>query len=419
MASIDAREALLRGGEHWATYVAAHTGHHIDLTFCELSGEDLRGRLLLHCNLSGARMGGANLDGSTLSDCVITGADFRDASLVNCTLASIVSSDLHFEEATIRNSTIDSCRLFDLKGQALHLIDTEIRKSFLQEVKLPFAKLTRLVCSECTFEQLNGQGIEIKECSFTECRVDHWLLEGAAILGSKYTQCDFEVFELRGGSILDSRMSHSSVRHLSLPFTKVARLDLVGSVVLETDIDSIGPETALLLDTAFVQCNWPKQRGTVRVFGSYHPSPYLLGQPIQDVRGVPPVTRRDAADAQYLVRLLSGAKTWRRFMLQLWGVTSAYGQSLGRLVVASFLLIFLHALALLAARDELFGTDPHPMILVKSIWECVLVFFGVADISNSSGLAFAIFLSLRVGGFLALGVWIAVAATKLSRLGSE
>jgi hypothetical protein len=106
-------------------------------------------------------------------------------------------------------------------------------------------------------------------------------------------------------------------------------------------------------------------------------------------------------------------------LLRIWGATSAYGQSLGRLITASAVIVLCHAFALLGARHQLVGTHPHPGLLVSAFWEAALAFFGLSDITTVRYLADVIVVSLRVCGFLALGVWVSIAAVKVSRLGSE
>jgi len=419
MASSDAYEALIHGGAAWEEYLATHHDGRVDLTFAEFSGIDLQRRCIARCDLSAARMDNVNLDGSSVSDSVLSGVNLSDSSLVGCTFERIRATGLHLDGATIRGSVIALSDMTDVSGVFLRLHDTEVRDSTFTAVRLPDSTLRHVTCTRSCFRRVVGARTSILSCIMTLCELSEWLIELPEVVDCAFVECKVSDVEFREGRLIDSRISRSYLRRFQTQSTVVKTLDLGGTVVAETDVRAIGPDTAMLLDTAFALCKWPDQRGVVHILGAYSPSAHLLSQPIHDVRGVPPLIRREAADAQFLVRLLGDAHGWSRILLRIWGATSGYGKSLSRLTLASVLLVLCHAFALLAERGQLFGIHPRPMLLASAFWETLLVFLGVGDLKNANGWTDLIFLSVRVSGFLALGVWITIAATKVSRLGSE
>jgi len=199
-------------------------------------------------------------------------------------------------------------------------------------------------------------------------------------------------------------------------------LDLSHSTVIATDVSWIGPTTAVLLDTAFVGCEWPRQAGRTSWSGRYQPSNTLLRHPVQDLKSVPPTVRREIADAQYLMAKLAAAKGVRRWVLRAWGATSAYGQSLSRLVIVSSLVIVVATIASLQAGNELVGSRPDIPFAARELGSVSLAFIGLAEPSSSqlaNGWQRAILATVRGLGFVDLGIWIAIAATKISRLAGD
>jgi len=197
-------------------------------------------------------------------------------------------------------------------------------------------------------------------------------------------------------------------------------LDFSRSTLAECDLAQIGLETATMLETAIIACAWPSQRGHISLLGEYSASPYLLAQPVQDLKGVPPLVRREIADAQYLVRKLEAASSLTRRGMQLWGLFAGFGQSLTRLSLSTLGLISLSTGAVLAARQQLFGVfSPNLVLLGRALDDSFQAFFALAELPAASHpTEFAVLVATRICGFVVLGFWLTIASQKLSRLGA-
>ena len=136
---------------------------------------------------------------------------------------------------------------------------------------------------------------------------------------------------------------------------------------------------------------------------------------------MPPVTRREIADAQYIFRLQEKSTKWfERWGLALWGLTTGFGQSLLRLSVTTFFFLVLGTLLLLAARGQLVGPVFVPTLLYNAWSDAFLEFFALSDAGRSpagaEGLASGF---IRILGFIALGLWVSIGANRLGKLGAE
>jgi len=105
----------------------------------------------------------------------------------------------------------------------------------------------------------------------------------------------------------------------------------------------------------------------------------------------------------------------------LWGATSAYGQSIGRLTAVSIAVILLHGFMLLASRGQLAGTKLDLGLLIDALQTSGVDFLGLgaaAPDTASIGERLTVF-SVRLCGFVTLGLWITIASTKLNKLSAE
>jgi hypothetical protein len=91
------------------------------------------------------------------------------------------------------------------------------------------------------------------------------------------------------------------------------------------------------------------------------PNANLLGQPVQDIKGLTPSLRREIADAQYLKEKLAIENKISKFFLSIWGLTTGYGQSLIRLTTVSISLILFCTFIFILGDGNL-GTWPTNFI---------------------------------------------------------
>jgi uncharacterized protein YjbI with pentapeptide repeats len=379
MTSGEALERLLYSAESWRQYVE-QAPEQIDLSFADLNGADLRGRKFIGCDLTGARLEAANLDGATFTRCTLTGASLSDASLVGCEFSKVDFRNASLVRAIMRNCTM---REVDLSGSRL-------TSTYGSCSEFSATKMSRVALDDTVFDSVTFSDVVLADLTAQRVRLNKVTLQRSTV-----EKCQISV-----GEILDCTFANST----------------------EADISQLDPPTAVLLNCALIACIWPPQEGQVTWSGRYVPNSRLIAQPVQDIRGVPPVMRRHIADAQYLVRrLASAASIWERIPLRMWGITSAYGQSLGRLTVASALVIITHTLLLLGATGHLSDAKPDLPILGDQMVAITMAFLGLggSDQALDSTWSGAILLSARIFGLIGFGLWITIAATNLGRLSSE
>lgn len=421
VADPQALRALKEGRREWEEYRQLASGRLIDLTFAYLEDAQLVHRVFERCNLGGAIMTRANLDYSEFTDCNLSGVDLTSASLVGVEILRCSAPHVVLENAVIRNAKIaelaistpdvSGCRLESSDVEGMSLEGASGSRVLLSDVRMTACSL-RSVAISVIAANISGSDLVAENVS---------LLAGSRIEGVELTAC-----RIRQGSI-----SASEVSGVALPNSRlvapviedcsVSRLDLTDSVVVEAQAVSLGLQTATLFGASFVGCSWPDQAGRVSLLGKYMPSPSLMMQPVQDVRGVPALFRRETADAQFLGQLTGNSRgKTRRLALRLWGVSSGFGQSALRLACTTLGLILLHSVWRLQLLGELVGTSPNFGAAMSAFFETVAIFFGFTlefDVSTSNLRIYQ--LSSRFFGFMLLGVWITVAARKITRLAND
>lgn len=421
MASIEALDNAKAGGEAWTTYRETCAGT-VDLRFADLNGADLRGRDFSHCDFSGAILDGANLDDCIFKSAVMAGTQLTNASLVRCQLQGITGHRVDLSRAVIRNSVFDTVTFEEAAMDDAAIEHCEFRTCRISRTQIDRGRLVDVTFKETTFRENATTGTTIDRCRFVECDTSGWSLDNGTMSHSSFTNSSVANLKVRGGSISTTEFRDCRIDAMVLQDCDVTHLDLSSSVVSNLDISTLGPQTAILLDTAFVNCEWPRQEGDVSWLGTYRPSPWLLQHPIQDIKGVPPTIRREAADAQYLTRIIArAAGRFERGLLRLWGATSAYGQSIGRLSAVSVAVIALHGLLLLASRRQLAGPELDLRLLTDALQTAAVDFLGLgAAAPDTASVAerLTVF-SVRLCGFISLGFWITIASTKLNKLSAE
>jgi hypothetical protein len=158
----------------------------------------------------------------------------------------------------------------------------------------------------------------------------------------------------------------------------------------------------------------------------------LLGQAVQDLRGLSPRLRREVADAQYVDELhASATNVLRRIGLRAWGATTVYGQSIARLSIATGLLILTLTTLFFVAGSSANSPNSSPSEAVmetssaydaasanQALAAVLEAFFGLGS-DSYAGWSAVIIVVARVAGFVILGLWISIAAQMLARLSAE
>lgn len=421
MASINAVNSLLAGDEIWKDYLARNLGT-IDLTFADLKGADLSNRILERCDFSGAQLQGANLDRTTINSCKFIGANLSNVSLVQCELCNTAAHNMIAEHIIIRNSKIINVELTRTNMSSAIVDSTVFQSCIIMEIQKDGISFSSCNLEICNFINLELslfclQGCTIKNCNFREFTIDDIQIHDTTIESSA-----IDCVRAKNGSVDSSRFIECFINEICIggPNIICHNLDFSRSTLSHVDLILLGLDTVTMLDTSLTFCNWPKQQGHVSVTGKYIPSQYLLSQPVQDLKGVPPLSRREIADAQYIVWKIAASSIMGRIWMRLWGIFTGFGQSLERLTITTFGLIILATICLLVSRSQLVINNTLISCLVIASRDAFNAFFAFTNIPDNPKLAELIVIVLtRICGFLVLGFWVTIVSNKLSRLGSD
>jgi uncharacterized protein YjbI with pentapeptide repeats len=405
----------------WESYRQSVDGP-IDLAGADLHGAELKDRVLANCDMSAANLTDANLDGAQFRNTKLSATVLDNSSLVRCSFVNTNFSHSNISRSVIRLSTFRRCAIENLDVQSGFIGECTITDSQISNLDYAKGTFVKLTLIDTRIAELKGAACHLSGCRFERCSIS-----GMNLYDSIVEECCFDESALSDSRIQGPQFSKNSltrcqISRFAIGSENVSDLDLTASALRDVVLSDLGLPTAVLLDTAVTGCQWPAQRGRVTLTGRYIPNSSLLRQPVQDLKGVPPLIRRDIADSQYLVTRLAHRPSFPdTILMRLWGCTSAYGQSLTRLLACSAIAILFDAAALVLATGRECETFRKPIIFIDVLGAAARSFVGIGVTSNlfSSLPAEILIIAARIAGFAALGVWIAVAAQKISRLSSE
>lgn len=422
MASADAVAALRKSNDAWNRY-RLDASSTIDLRLAQLKNQNLRERVFANCDLTGAELAGSNLDLCTFEGAHLGDTSFRNASLVGCEFAQLDTYGITFDYAIIRES-----RFSDSSFRNTTFRSTQISQTKLSECAFHGADIDHFQLNACDFlngtiSAASGTGI-----SFSDCRVSHVSIRDCKWLEVRIDRFNMSDSEFRNADIFGGVISESQIRNTNMSVVafrsiRFDDIDFTGSTIRYTDLTEYDLPHAIMLGTSIVGCKWPRQRPTISLLGAHRRSASLVSQPVQDLRGLSASLRREIADAQYLDELANrtASRLTSRILFRIWGISSAYGQSLIRLSGITVLMIFILS-GLLVISDGRVSAWPHCLsAIVPAISRMVNAFFGFGDPSfkNERALQRAVLEFARFLGFIDLGLWIGIAANRLGRLSAE
>lgn len=419
---MEALSNLVAGSAAWDGFRSSVPSKPIDLSFANLKGADLHGLTLEECDLTGADLSEANLDNVTLTKCIIDGATFEAASFVGAHLRSISGIGSSLVRARFRKTRVESVTLRDCDLSDIDVVDAHIRQCEIHKAALHGAEFLNVEMRQTFFRDNKANVIQIKDSKFVDCQLSGSKFTSAALSSVTFLKSEITDLNVADGNITSCRFSESKLLRTDFNAARVSNCDFSASLLEEIRLSTIDMPTAVLLNTALVDCDWPEMRGRVTITGRYVPSDHLPQQPIQDINGVPPLLRREIADAQFLVATLAKEQgILRSALMRLWGFTSGYGQDLSRLMGVSAVVILVHALVHLALNHQLIGWNvPDLSLLVQTFGRFSLASVGVTPEDPKPETAdVATITSIRVFGFIVFGIWISIAANKVSKLGSQ
>lgn len=356
----------------------------------------------MQCSFDGANIANGSFVRATLSNvrarkAILSGAIFRNSHL---RAVDLTASNLNCVFVTA--STLEGCIVAEICGETL---------AFGQST-LETCELTNLAFTE----------LRLEECVLKGCKLRDWQVSNADVSRTAIEHSRVSRIEFDAGRVISSKFLNCRLDNLNFGKSDnmCQDLDFSESTLAETHLGQLGLSSAGMLDTALIRCTWPPQTGHISWSGRYVKGAQLLLQPVQDIKGVPPLTRREIADAQFIVRRLEAASLTERFAIRLWSLCTGFGQSLTRLSITTASLILISTLGLLAARGQLFGWSPSLSLFLSALTQSFDAFFALANMPATQSNSELIVVALtRIGGFLVLGMWVTIASSKLSKLGAE
>ena len=420
MASTEALNALIENNSKWENYRINHSGI-IDLKLAELKDFDLEGRILSNCDFSGADLENANLDKCKINDSIFNNTCLEGASLVFCSLSSSAFDKANLKSIIARESSIDDINFINTNLKEADFSHCKLAKCNFSESKLDSIKIDMSDIFSCKFNKISSVDLNITNTEFLKSIFNSSVFKKSLLQNLNFNNCYLQDFEISSSSMNTVNITRSNIAKFSLNDTKVSRINLSNSILTDVDLSQYDLPNTIFLYSAINNCVWPVQKGTTTITGKYLINPNLLGQPVQDVKGLSPSLRREIADAQYLKEILPGKGITSRLLLRIWGITTDYGQSLIRLTTVSTLTILLLSCIFVLCDGEISAWPENIKNGLNAIGYVSSTFFGFG-VSGNLVMAKAqelLLLAARIFGFFTLGLWIGLAANKIGKLSAE
>jgi len=362
-----------------------------------------------------------DLSGKNLSNCVFSGGSLKNVRLIRCDLSNAV-----FEHIVM---------------DSVHLLSSNLSNTQFSNVQYRFSNIEKSQFNKCRFYNLNLFTVQIKSCNFNSCIFgENTSFDTVDFDGADFSRCKFYDMSfgmkcvLANSNIWRSELKSVKFNNSTLKVVKFFKSDLLSCNFNEMEIESIDLSwcsivkmklqelnlTNTIFNSTYFDnsCEWPKQTGKTSLTGGYKESQYLLKHPVQDVRGLSPVLRRDIADAQYLRELQKNRKFIFNVFFRIWGATTCYGQSISRLSLCVVSIVTMLCI-LYVLPDFIF--DPNPSSWDSACYSILSFFIGF-DTSIQSVVntwQYCLLLIARLFGLVFMGLWIGITANKLGKLSAE
>lgn len=428
-ASVEALAALTRSVDAWNHFRLLTTGP-IDLTLASLQGKDLRGRSFAFCDLSGSELDEANLDRCSFDTTTLKNASLRNASMVSCKFSGVNASDAILDYSIIRESTLLNSNFSHAKLRHANISLCTFEGCTFDQTKMDGVRFVDTNFYGGILHKLQDTNVEFNRCKLLRIRMTDIRWHASSLIDCDLSDSSISDLEFSNGVITNTKMARADILRLATPDTEVLYIDFSYSTLRETDLAGIDLPHSTMLGMVISQCHWPRQKATIDWLGRYHKSPNLLAQPVQDLHGLSSTLRREVADAQYLNDLYRKADNLLvKYALWMWGATTAYGQSILRLSIVTLLLILVLSGIfivpdLLVVPDFSINTVLRNLTTIPKTFALVSsAFLGIIDESTlaaySNLFQHILLIVARISGFVVIGLWISIAAVKLSRLSAE
>lgn len=252
-------------------------------------------------------------------------------------------------------------------------------------------------------------------------------LRGANLAGADLTGASLVRAHLEGATLTRARLVKADLSAAHLHDVDFTSADLSGALLHQDDLTGVDFRDARLFGARITDPVWWLAMPRASLDGRTVFPRGLPEHPIQDVMGLPPLLRRQIADAQYLRDMYRKTGPLGRGVMWVWGVTCRYGQSLGRWALATGALLVVFSIAFMLAPFNFSVAGVLQGAAVTGVhrpdfWQALyfsistMMTLGLGDVAPASALARVLVSTQEIVGYVMLGGLLSIFSNKLARL---
>jgi uncharacterized protein YjbI with pentapeptide repeats len=224
----------------------------LDLTGCNLMGQDLtyaslEGAILDHARLDHARLDHARLDGARFNRARLNNVRFNRASLNGASLDYARLDGARLDHASLFGASLDYARL-----DGASLFDASLDHASLDGASLDGASLDSASLDSARINRARLDHASLEHASLVGASLNHASLDGASLNHASLDAASLNHASLDGASLVGARLNHASLDHASL----------VGASLVGASLFSASLNGASLQDVSWSQeTQWETIRG--------------------------------------------------------------------------------------------------------------------------------------------------------------
>ena len=375
---------------------------------------NLSGFIFMKCDFQGARIVNANLDNCEFKECTFSNCVFENISFVGTQIFDCKFNDSEIKTSVVRRTLLNNCIITDT---IIHDIELSVSKFFsvdLMRNNLSSIRANNNNFESCSFELTQfdstiNENVMFKHITFSKCEFTK-----SEFIKSELIKCEFSDISLTNIVFQSSNAHSSKVVRSKINKSNFTGCNFISGTFICTDLNEMQINAMGFLDSSFIECIWPNQAYTISFMGKYRPSPNLLRQPVEDIRGLSPTLRSVIRRSQLVDEMVKNERSFLKKMgLWFWAVTSAYGRSLTRLTTLCLaVILFFSILFVIFSYPEVFWANPIGT-LIDAIKCTTLSLVGIEySLEIMSRSQKNIIITMRFIGLVFFGLWIGVAANK-------
>lgn len=276
------------------------------------------------------------------------------------------------------------------------------------------------------------RGAKLDEVDLSEVELRDADMTGASLRGANLSSANLNGVtlvraHLEGAGLQRVRLRDADLADAHLAGADLTGADLSGALLHDLDLTQVDFKDARLFGTRITDPVWWVEMPRATLSGQTIFPHTLPEHPIQDVQGLPPLLRRQLADAQYLRDLWRKAGGFGRWMIWLWGLTCSFGQSLGRWALCTFLVLVGFGVVYMfvpfnisvfeVANGQAVSAVRRPDFLQAAYFSVsTFMTLGLGDEIPASTVGRLLVIFELVLGYIMLGGLVSIFSNKLARL---